>query len=101
MDNRKTPITAAASTLYKRLIGSAPNAVVRIDADTVLVETGEAAGETRSLDLYPSGYREIIMDRRRGHWFVAPLYERGEISDALAIAIRMRAQARGMRTVHA
>ena len=90
MDNRTTPIEIAAGRLYQEVIGSAPNSIILLDKDTVLVETGEAGSSER----YPSGYREIIMDRRTREWRVAPLHERGKIADALATAAEMRARRR-------
>ena len=88
--NRTTPIDIAAGRLYREVIGSAPNSIIALDDDTVLVETGEAG----SADRYPCGYREVIIDRRTREWRVAPLHERGEISDALATAAEMRARSR-------
>ena len=92
MDNRTTPIPIeiAAGRLYQEVIGSAPNSIIPLDKDTVLVETGEFG----RCDRYPSGYREVIMDRRTREWRVAPLHERGKIADALATAAEMRARRR-------
>ena len=90
--NRTTPIEIAAGRLYQSVIGTPPNSIIALDDDTVLVETGEAG----SADRYPCGYREVIIDRRTREWRVAPLYERGAISDALITAAEMRTRKRNV-----